>query len=95
LLKNYEVRKIHLEGERGISRGMTIPHKFLKELDMDSGDYVKIYLGQKGTNTLWIEKLQPPSVPAKKAAADTTEVASTTTSLPTQKKDLLVTQPNG
>ena len=94
--RNYEIRKIHLEGEKGISRGITIPHKYLREIDLEQGDYVKIYLGEKGSNMLWLEKLQPPSVPAKKAVA-VTEVAAQTPlpSSPTQQTEGAALQPNG
>lgn len=56
--QHYEVRKIHKEGSERISRGMTIPQKFLKELQLDSGSYVKIYMAEKGEKKIWIEKLQ-------------------------------------
>ena len=56
--QSYELRKLHSQGNQGISKGLTIPQKFLKELDIDENDYVKIFLGAKGERKIWIEKLQ-------------------------------------
>jgi antitoxin component of MazEF toxin-antitoxin module len=58
LSQQYEVRKIHKEGSERMSRGMTIPHKFLKELALEQGNYIKIYLDEKGSKKIWIEKLE-------------------------------------
>ena len=57
---NYEVRKLHGQGNQRVSKGLTIPSKFLKELNIDENDYVKIFLGldEKGERKIWIEKLQ-------------------------------------
>ncbi|MGC2428731.1 MAG: hypothetical protein WA421_16980 [Nitrososphaeraceae archaeon] len=58
----YEIRKIHHEGKNRVSRGIVIPLKFLKELNLNHGDYVKIYLAEKekqqGGKGLWIQKLE-------------------------------------
>ena len=54
----FEVRKIHREGSDRISHGMTIPQKFLRELDLKGGNYVKIFMGKEGSKKIWIEKLQ-------------------------------------
>jgi hypothetical protein len=55
----FEIRKIHREGSERVSRGMTIPQKFLEELRLEQGNYVKIYLDEKGSEKkLWIEKLK-------------------------------------
>jgi antitoxin component of MazEF toxin-antitoxin module len=41
-----------------MSRGMTIPQKFLKELNLEQGNYVKIFLDGGGAKRIWIEKLE-------------------------------------
>lgn len=56
--QDFAVRKIHREGAQRVSRGMTIPMKFLKELDIETGSYVKIYMGEKGAKRIWIEKVE-------------------------------------
>jgi antitoxin component of MazEF toxin-antitoxin module len=53
----YEIRKVRKEDSKGISKGVTIPHKFLAGLDISSGDYVKIRMGNKGEKGIWIEKV--------------------------------------
>ena len=55
--QSYEIRKLHGQGNQRVSKGLTIPSKFLKELNIDENDYVKIFLGQKGEKKIWIEKL--------------------------------------
>lgn len=57
--QQFEIRKIHKQGHHRISKGMTIPHRFLQELDLVQGNYIKISLDEKGSEKkLWIEKLK-------------------------------------
>ena len=37
--------------------GMTIPQKYLKELEVKHGSYGDNYLDEKGAKRIWIEKL--------------------------------------
>jgi antitoxin component of MazEF toxin-antitoxin module len=56
--EQYEIRKVRKEDQKGVSKGVTIPHKFLEVLDISSGDYVKIRMDGKGEKRIWIEKVQ-------------------------------------
>jgi hypothetical protein len=47
----YELRKVHEHGRNCASLGVVIPHRFLAEMKITKGDYLKFYQEQ---NKIWM-----------------------------------------
>jgi hypothetical protein len=52
--ETFEVRKVLTQGADHLSHSVVIPHKFLAEMKIMKGDYLKL---QMEDNRIWMEKL--------------------------------------
>jgi hypothetical protein len=50
----FEVLKVLTQGQDHLSHSVVIPHKFLADMKIIKGDYLKIHMEE---NRIWMEKL--------------------------------------
>jgi antitoxin component of MazEF toxin-antitoxin module len=53
--QSYKVVKIHEEGKNRVSRGVTIPKKYIEELQIADGSYIKVRVE---SGMIMMEKMQ-------------------------------------